>query len=95
MIFLNLIGSNPNQSNWASSIDDIQTLTFIYVIQLGSFLYGNETYRDLIIDIIETPFDGPELFWFRQLEWSIINIILIAPKIYQWHLAVYGGNLSV
>ena len=65
MIFLNLIGSNPNQSKWTSSIDDIQTLTFICVIQLGSILYGNETYRDLIIDIIETLFDGSELFWFR------------------------------
>ena len=29
-----------------------------------------------------------------NLEWSIINIILIASKIYQWHLAVYGGNPS-
>ena len=47
-----------------------------------------------IIDIIETPFDGPKLFWFEQLEWSIIYIIRIAPKIHQWHLAVYGGNPS-
>ena len=47
-----------------------------------------------IIDIIETPFDGSELFWFEQLEWSIISIILIASKIHQWHLAVYGGNPS-
>ena len=46
-----------------------------------------------IIDIIETPFHGSELFWFIPLEWLIIKIILIAPKIYQWHLAVYGGNL--
>ena len=94
MIFLNLIRSNPNQSNWVSSIDDIQTLTLVCVIQLGSFSYGNETYRDLIIDIIETPFNGPELFWFRQLEWLIIKIILIAPKIHQWYLAVYDGNPS-
>ena len=64
------------------------------MIQLGSILYGNETCRDLIIDIIKTPFDGSELFWFRQLEWSIIKIILIAPKIHQWHLAVYDGNPS-
>ena len=62
MISLNLIGSNPNQSNWASSIDDIQTLTLVCVTQLDLFLYDNETCRDLIIDIIETPFDGPELF---------------------------------
>ena len=61
-IFLNLIGSNPNQSNWTSSIDDIQTLTLICVTQLGSFSYGNETCHDLIIDIIETPFDRSELF---------------------------------
>ena len=83
MISSNLIGSNSNQSNWASLIDDIQTLTLICVTQLGSFLYGNETCRDLIIDIIKTPFDGPELFWFRQLEWLIIKIILIALKIHQ------------
>ena len=94
MISLNLIGSNPNQSNWTSSINDIQILTLICMTQLGSFSYGNEICRDLIIDIIETPFDGSELFWFRQLEWSIIKIILIAPKIYQWHLAVYGDNPS-
>ena len=47
-----------------------------------------------IIDIIETPFDGSELFWFEQLEWLIIQIILTTPKIYQWYLTVYGGNLS-
>ena len=45
-----------------------------------------------IINIIETPFDGSELFWFEQLEWLIILIILIAPKIHQWYLAVYGDN---
>ena len=82
------------QINWGSLIDDIQTLTLICVTQLSSILYGNETCHDLIIDIIETPFDGSELFWFRQLEWSIINIILIALKIHQWHLAVCGGNPS-
>ena len=47
-----------------------------------------------IIDIIETPFDGSELFWFEKLEWLIIKIILITPKIHQWHLAVYDGNPS-
>ena len=29
-----------------------------------------------------------------NLKWSIIKIILIAPKIHQWHLAAYGGNPS-
>ena len=47
-----------------------------------------------VIDIIEIPSDGSEHFWFRQLVWSIIQIILIAPKIHQWHLAAYGGNPS-
>ena len=59
-ISLNLIGSYPYQLS--QPIDDIQILTLICVTQLGSILYGNETCRDLIIDIIETPFDGPELF---------------------------------
>ena len=47
-----------------------------------------------IIDIIETLFDGSELFRFIQLEWSIIKTIIIDPKIYQWHLEIYGGNPS-
>ena len=47
-----------------------------------------------IIIINETPFDGSEFFWFIQLEWLIIKIILITLKIHQWHLAVYGDNPS-
>ena len=62
MISLNLIESHSDQLNWISLIDDHQIQTLVCVTQLGSILYGNETCRDLIIDIIETPFDGPELF---------------------------------
>ena len=70
MTTLNLIGSNPNQSNQISSIDDIRTWTLFCVTQLDSIPYGNEICCDLYHRYHRNIFR-----WTRTLLIHLIRII--------------------